>query len=137
MGKNEGGLVNHLNKLSTTGHEDPDGLFRDADEFYCERAGSVVPVGEGNSFMENNCFNCPLFAGSVQGAGIECLYVDSGAKGDALGLLAVDYTDPRVDARAIADERRKTREADINSPAMQKVLGGEVQGKNPKLIVSK
>lgn len=57
--------INHLNYFMGT-----------AMKFYCERRARVVILDAEEDFLYDNCGGCSMFAGSLQGEGVECTYPD-------------------------------------------------------------
>ena len=55
--------INHLNIPDENG------------DVYCHKTKSVVELNEAH--FANQCANCPLFAGTIQGHGIECYWNDN------------------------------------------------------------
>jgi hypothetical protein len=56
-------LVNHLNYATETGH------------VYCRQLAGVVKLD--GEHITDHCKTCPMFAGSLQGDGVECEWADS------------------------------------------------------------
>jgi len=74
MGKSIVQSINHLNYLDNEGR------------VYCRAHNELKTLGT------MDCFNCPLFRGSLQGAGVECTYLDRVT--DDIDMLALTVPDP-------------------------------------------
>ena len=53
-------MINHLNKATNGGL------------VYCHRVGKISRIDA------NRCSTCPMFNGSLQGEGVECMWDDKG-----------------------------------------------------------
>jgi hypothetical protein len=99
-------LVNHLNWY--TGWPE---------QFYCEKFGGTISLASSPDFHFDNCERCPMFNGTLQGDGIECLYPD-------------DTKEPFVvirDAGGYAKERiaKKAEQAAKNANQVKHVVKGK------------
>jgi hypothetical protein len=74
MAKNVATAINHLNY--------PD----DEGRVYCRARNAITEIGAAD------CFNCPLYYGSMQGMGVECMYSDMVS--DNINVMALTVTDP-------------------------------------------
>lgn len=88
-------IVNHLNLIS-------DG------KVYCRKTDSVVEFTD--EFVNTTCVGCPMFAGTVQGQGVECVWADPRPHVDDPHIVV----DPEAEKYDIAIHEVKNPEPELN-----------------------
>lgn len=85
--------INHMNYLAP------------GDVVYCEKLETVVNFDQ--NFIRAHCETCPMWAGSLQGNGVECFYEDPGPA--PMGFVRID------DPYEFEQKRRKDKEQAFNA----------------------
>jgi len=100
-------IVNHINYIS-------DG------KVYCRKTDSVVEFTD--EFVNHTCVGCPMFAGTVQGQGVECVWADSRPHVSDPHIVV----DPEAEKYDIALHDVTHSEPELNiKPEVEKSLKGD------------
>ena len=91
--------VNHLNYVS-----------EDSGKVYCRKRNKVVELND-NQFS-NHCSSCPMFAGSLQGEGVECVWTDN--RQDVEPIHSVTSPEVERNSLIVYDETKKKEKFNIN-----------------------
>ena len=68
------------------------------DKAYCEKLTRIVILNQ--KYINEQCSDCPFYAGSFQGMGIECRYLEPELKGETFVNILPE------EAEDLADRRR-------------------------------
>ena len=83
-------IINHLNYAD------------DDNRIYCRKLNKIAELNDEH--VESNCMKCPMFAGSLQGQGVECSWNDTREK----------VQDPHIVTRPASERQELIIEDELN-----------------------